>query len=172
MTVNFSGFSNSGHMVIKSLDSKGVKGHCVWASMNNIGKRDLEKSEELLKEFPSNTGALFLEVDTRNIPLKDSSIKVNGVNLDYSEKNFGKISKVAKFLKNITSTKDELFSLDLNYLDNFKKQLLVSPTVPEKLKQTSVFNIHDTIKVKKIAKIMLRDVETKVVERLKVKKNS
>lgn len=170
MNINFKGYQNTGYLIVTKPKSKQILSNCVWTDFNNIGRRDHENSQELLKDFPSKNGAIFVSVDSKNVPLKDSTIKINNVLLKFRDKDLGKISKISKFLKKIVETKDELFSLDLNQLHKFKQHIKKDPNAPKRLKETSEYKIFNAQNAKKVAKKMFEAINNKMTEYVTVKR--
>lgn len=167
MNINFKGYQNTGSMVVNKIKSKEVINHCFFTSLTDIGRQDYRESQKFLDTFTSRKNAIFISVDSMNIPLKESTIKVNNTCLKYKDENLGKISMVAKFLKKVMESDDKLFGIDMNKVHQITQSIQNDPKAPTPVKKISGFKMYNHQKAKNVAKEMFLDIQDKVLEHLK-----
>jgi hypothetical protein len=135
MTINFSGFKNTGVTELAG-NGKEVFIQRIWFQLTNERDKNLDEFAPLLKKYPDKDGFVKIDISAPNIPIEDSFISINDKKIDFdalTEENIGDIEQIrTKILPKISHPFIDL-PVENTYLSGDKPYHNINVKNPESL---------------------------------------
>ncbi len=133
MDISFKGYQNVGGYSSVDVTKEGEKifSHKLIMQLNNMGNRDLDTFEPILKKYSDKVKNNFLVVEVRRtLDLKTGRTKksyyINKQQIHVVDENLGIFSKIAKLVKRISDDNAE-FEIENDYKKSADFKILAAP---------------------------------------------